>query len=128
MPTFTRVNLAEVADSAARFGFEEIQEARFATGDLEAERTGVSHHRLRPGRRSAFAHRHHEAEEIYVVIGGSGRMKLDDAIVDLGILDAVRVAPLVTRAFEAGSQGLEFIAFGARHEGDAEIVPDWWTD
>ena len=125
---FTRKKLTDVKDSAPGFGYDELQEARFATGDLEAEDTGVSHHRVKPGKRQGFGHRHEKAEEVYVVVAGSGRVKLDDEIVELGLLDAVRVAPTVTRAFEGGPDGIEYIAFGARHEGDGEIVPGWWTD
>jgi mannose-6-phosphate isomerase-like protein (cupin superfamily) len=129
MPTsHTRIRLEEVTDSAPQFGIEDLQEARFATGDLEAESTGVSHHRLKPGKRQPFGHRHDEAEEVYVIIGGSGRLKLDDEIVEVERLDAIRVAPEVIRAFEAGPEGLEIIACGARHEGDGAVIPGWWSD
>jgi len=129
MPTpFTRKRLTEVKDSAPEFGFAGIQEARFAKEDLEAERTGVSHLRLKPEERSPFGHRHEEAEEVYVVLSGSGRLKLDDEIIEVETLDAIRVAPEVTRAFEAGSDGIEVLAVGARHDGDGEIIPSWWSD
>lgn len=125
---YTRKKLTEVEDSAPKFGFGEVQEARFATEDLESEQTGVSHLRVKPGQRQAFAHRHDEAEEVYVVLAGSGRMKLDDEIIDVEVLDAIRVAPGVTRQFESGSDGLELIAFGPRHQGDGDIFPGWWSD
>ncbi len=125
---FTRKKLIDVEDSAPKFGFGEVQEARFARKDLEAEHTGVSHFRLKAGKRSAFAHKHEQAEEVYVVLAGSGRMKLDDDIIEIGALDAIRVAPHVTRAFEAGAEGLELISVGPHHDGDGEIVKDWWTD
>jgi mannose-6-phosphate isomerase-like protein (cupin superfamily) len=125
---YTLKKLTEVEDSAASFGIGDIQEARFAHGDLQAERTGVAFLRLRPGKRQAFAHRHEQAEEVYVVIKGSGRMKLDDDIVELEPLDAVRVAPSVTRQFEAGPDGMEFLVFGPWHKGDGEVLYDWWTD
>jgi mannose-6-phosphate isomerase-like protein (cupin superfamily) len=125
---FTRRKLTDVQDSAPRFGFEEVQEARFATADLDAEQTGVSHHRVKPGRRQGFAHRHENAEEVYVVLAGSGRMRLEDEVLEVGRLDAIRVAPEVTRMFEAGPEGLELLAFGPRHEGDGEIFPGWWED
>ena len=122
-------NLRDVKDSAPEFGFGELQEAHFAHGDLDAERTGVSYMVVKPGKRQGFAHRHDEAEEVYVVVGGSGRVKLDDDVKDIGHLDAIRVAPSVVRAFEAGDEGLELLAFGARHEGDGEIVKeDVWGD
>jgi mannose-6-phosphate isomerase-like protein (cupin superfamily) len=125
---YTLKKLTDVEDSAPKFGYEELQEARFATRDLEAEHTGVSHHRVKPGKRQGFAHKHDEAEEVYVVLKGSGRIKLDDEIVDLGALDAIRVAPGVIRAFEGGPDGIELIAFGPRREGDGELLHGWWTD
>ncbi|HEX3734103.1 MAG TPA: cupin domain-containing protein [Solirubrobacterales bacterium] len=129
MPTqFTHKRLTDVKDSAPEFGLGDDQEARFAKDDLDAERTGVSHHRLKPGKRQPFGHRHEEAEEVYVVLGGSGRLKLDDEIIEVETLDAIRIAPGVTRAFEAGPGGIEVLAFGARHDGDGEIVQGWWTD
>jgi mannose-6-phosphate isomerase-like protein (cupin superfamily) len=128
MSAYTIKRLTDVKDSAPNFGYGELQEARFAREELEAERTGVSYHRVKPGKRQGFAHRHEDAEEIYVVLSGSGRMKLDDEIIEIERLDAIRVAPAVTRIFEAGSDGLEVLAAGAHHDGDGEILPEWWTD
>jgi mannose-6-phosphate isomerase-like protein (cupin superfamily) len=123
----TRINLAEVEDAAPANGFGARWEARVAREDLDAEQTGVTYFRLRPGTRSPFVHRHGRAEEVYVMLGGSGRVKLDDEIFDVWALDAVRVAPEVTRAFEAGPEGLEFIAFGPHHDADGEPVDDSWV-
>jgi mannose-6-phosphate isomerase-like protein (cupin superfamily) len=125
---YTLKKLTDVEDSAPGFGFAEVQEARFAKNDLETEQTGVSYQRLKPGKRQAFAHKHDEAEEVYVVLAGSGRVKLDEEIVELEVLDAVRVAPGVTRAFEAGAEGIELLAFGPRRDGDGEVIQGWWTD
>jgi quercetin dioxygenase-like cupin family protein len=123
----TRINLADVEDAAPANGFGGRWEARVARTDLGAEATGVTHFRLRPGKRSPFAHRHAHAEEIYVVLGGSGRVKLDDRIDEVRALDAIRVAPQVVRAFEAGPDGLELIAFGPHHDADGEQVDDPWV-
>lgn len=125
---FTHKRLTDVEDSAPKFGFGEIQEARFAQGDLEAEQTGIAHHRLSAGNKQPFGHKHENAEEVYVVIAGSGRLKLDDEIIEVETLDAIRVAPEVTRQFEAGPEGLELIVAGPSHEGDGEIFPGWWQD
>jgi mannose-6-phosphate isomerase-like protein (cupin superfamily) len=125
---FTLKRLTEVEDSAERAGLSEIQEARFAQGELDASDTGISYHRLKPNRRQPFAHRHDEAEEVYVVLAGGGRAKLDEEIVELAPLDALRVAPRVVRCFEAGTDGLEVLAIGAHHEGDGELIRDWWSD
>ena len=126
--SYTIRNLREVEDLAAKHGFGDVQEARFPRADLEAETTGLAYIILRPGRRSAFGHRHQEAEEIYVVLAGTGRIKLDDEIIDIRPLDSIRMAPGVTRALEAGPDGLEILAFGPRHEGDADMVADFWPE
>jgi mannose-6-phosphate isomerase-like protein (cupin superfamily) len=127
--SYTIKNLKDVKDSAPDFGFAEVQEAHFAHPELEAEATGVSFHVFKPGKRQAFAHRHEAAEEVYVVVGGSGRAKLGDDVKEIGRLDAIRVAPTVVRTFEAGDDGLELLAFGPRHDGDGEIIKeDVWGD
>jgi mannose-6-phosphate isomerase-like protein (cupin superfamily) len=123
----TKKNLRDVEDSAVRFGLSDAQEARFARRDLAAEQTGLTHLIIKPGRREAFAHRHRDAEEVYVVLGGSGRVKLDDEIIDLIKLDAVRVGPVTTRQLEAGPDGLEVLIVGPHVEGDVEQVSDFWT-
>ncbi len=126
--SYTIKNLREVEDVAPRFGFDTIQEARFPWRALEAKDTGLAYHVIKPGQRGG-AHRHDAAEEIYVVLAGSGRAYLDGELVDLRALDALRVAPKVVRAFEAGSDGLEVLVFGPHHEGDGEILrEDVWPD
>jgi quinol monooxygenase YgiN/mannose-6-phosphate isomerase-like protein (cupin superfamily) len=127
-PSHTRVALDEVPDTAAAGGFGAMGEARFANDALDTRATGVSLQRLNPGARQPFGHRHHRAEEVYVVLAGSGRAKLDDEIVDLAARDALRVTPGVTRAFEAGPDGLELLACGPRHRGDGEVLMGWWSD
>ena len=117
-------NLRDVKDSAPEFGFADTQEAHFAGGDLDAAETGVSYLVVRPGKRQGFAHRHDAAEEVYVVVSGSGRIKLDDQITQIKTLDAIRVAPNVVRQFEADDDGLAVVAFGRRHKGDGNIVDD----
>ncbi len=126
--SYTLRNLRETEDSAPKFGFGELGEAHFPRDELGATETGFAYHVLKPGKRNAFGHRHEQAEEVYVVIAGSGRVRLDDEIVEVSELDAVRVAPQVTRAWEAGDEGLSVIVFGARHEGDGELKPDFWQD
>jgi mannose-6-phosphate isomerase-like protein (cupin superfamily) len=125
--SYTIKNLRDVEDHAPKFGFSEVQEARFPREDLEAETIGLAFHVVRPGRRQAFAHRHEQAEEIYVVLSGSGRVKLEDDVHEVNPMDAIRVAPRVARAFEAGPEGLELLVFGPRHAGDGEILrEDFW--
>jgi mannose-6-phosphate isomerase-like protein (cupin superfamily) len=117
-------NLRDVEDVAPKAGFDAVQEARFARQDLDAEKTGLSLMRVKPGQRQSFAHRHNQAEEVYVVLAGSGRIKLDDEILDIGPMDAIRIAPSVVRSLEADADGLEYLALGAHHEGDGEILTD----
>jgi mannose-6-phosphate isomerase-like protein (cupin superfamily) len=127
--SYTIKNLQDVEDAALKGGFDAVQEARFAGGDLDAEATGLAFHRVKPNCRQAFAHRHSEAEEIYVVLSGRGRMKLDDEVEDVGPLDAIRVSPQIARAFEAGDDGLELLVFGPHHSGEAELLKgDFWAD
>jgi mannose-6-phosphate isomerase-like protein (cupin superfamily) len=128
MSDFTIENLAEVEDSAVKFGFSETQESRFPQKALGAESTGLAFHRIKPGKRQAFGHKHDEAEEVYVVLNGSGRIKLGDEVHDLQPLDAVRIAPSVPRSLEGGPEGLELIAFGPHHDGDGELLKDFWPN
>jgi mannose-6-phosphate isomerase-like protein (cupin superfamily) len=73
---------------------------------------------------------HREQEEIYVVLSGSGRIKIDDTILDLVEGDLVRVAPGVWRCTEAGPDGMTILAVGApvSDENDAVLEQGWWAD
>ena len=124
---YAKTNLRTVQDSAAEYGLSETQEARFPRADIGAEQTGMNFLTILPSQREAFAHRHAKAEEIYVVVSGAGHVKLDDELVELTPLDAVRVSPGVARSFEAGPEGLEVLIFGPHVEGDSEMVADFWS-
>ena len=124
--SYTKRNLNEIKDSAVEYGFSEHQEARFPRTELGALATGLAYLKVKAGKREAFAHRHAQAEEILVVLAGSGRVKLDAELVDLAPLDAVRISPGVTRGLEAGDDGLEVIVFGAHVAGDGEMIQDFW--
>jgi mannose-6-phosphate isomerase-like protein (cupin superfamily) len=128
MSRFTIVNLKDVEDSAGRYAAG--VEGRFARKQLESDHLGVTYFRYAPGTRAATGHHHREQEEAYVVVGGSGRIKLDDEIHELRRWDVVRMSPSVIRAVEAGDDGLELIAIGSdRPEGgDGVQVPVDWTE
>jgi mannose-6-phosphate isomerase-like protein (cupin superfamily) len=130
MATHTLKNLKEVEDSAPKFGMSDVLEARFAREELGLEKSGVSYQRLQPDSRLPFGHKHSEQEELYVVVGGSGRIKLDDQIVELRQWDAVRITPGTMRNLEAGPDGLEVVLFGAPNNAnaDVEMVQGWWAD
>jgi mannose-6-phosphate isomerase-like protein (cupin superfamily) len=128
MSDFTIKNLKDVDDLAA--GRAEDMEARMARSALQAEQVGVSYFRFGAGTRAPYGHHHNVQEEVYVVTAGSGRIKLDDEILDVKRWDVVRVAPAVIRGFEGGPDGLELIAVGGPRpeEGDGEMVPGWWEN
>jgi quercetin dioxygenase-like cupin family protein len=128
MSRFTLKNLMEIEDSTA--GRALGIEGRFARKHLDSEHLGISHFRYAPGVRSTMAHSHREQEEAYIVVAGSGRIRLDDEVHDLKQWDVVRVSPQTVRAFEAGPEGLEFIAVGSdRPEGGDGVMADSaWID
>jgi quercetin dioxygenase-like cupin family protein len=128
MSDFAVKNLKELDDAAANRGPD--IEARFARKHLDSQHLGVTYFRYGSNYRSPVGHRHREQEEAYVVVSGSGRVKLEDEIHELRQWDVLRVAPHVVRSFEAGPDGMEVIAVGNdRPEGgDGEMIPDHWGD
>ena len=129
MSGYTKLNLRQdVEDMAPRFGYGEHVEARFARTTLELENSGMSYFRIEPGYRMPFGHRHGEQEEVYLVLSGSARFKVDEELVDLGPLEVLRVPGAIPRGMEAGSEGVELVVFGAPNTGnrDAEMLPEFW--
>ena len=129
MSTYAIVNLKEDVEDALSERAPGI-EGRFARTHLDSEHLGVSYLRFSPGVRSTTAHSHREQEEAYVVISGSGQVRLDDEIRQLRCWDVVRVNPATVRAFEAGDNGLELIAIGSDRPdgGDGVFAPTAWID
>ena len=130
MAAYTRVNLkSDVKDMAPQFGMDGI-ESRFARTNLELEKSGLSYFRLAPGYRAPFGHTHSEQEEVYVILSGSARVAVGDEVVELGELDAIRIAPETMHGMEAGPDGAEILAFGAPNTDnkDADMQPGWWPE
>lgn len=127
---YTVVHLRQVEDMGARFGYAPNLESRFAREALELEQSGLSYFRIAPGFRMPFGHRHEIQEEVYVVVAGSASAKLDEEIVQLQAWDALRIAPGVARALQAGPNGAEILAFGAPNTDneDVQMLPGWWSD
>ena len=127
---YTTTNLKQdVENQAPRFGMPAELQARFARRALDGKTLGVTHFRLEPGFRMPFGHKHELQEEVYVVVRGSGRVKVDDEIVDVSEWDAIRFDPETMRDVEAGPDGIEYLAFSAGEDSrDAEMVQGWWSD
>ena len=127
MSKYTVKNLRQVEDQAPKFGMPEGMEARFATKDLESAETGVSLQRYEPNFEQPFAHTHGQVEEIYVVVAGSGRVRLDGEDVEVEQWDAVRIAPGTLHAVASGPDGIELLAFGPRGDNDADMQEADWS-
>jgi mannose-6-phosphate isomerase-like protein (cupin superfamily) len=129
MSNYTKKNLREVENQAPKFGMPAELEARFARTALGGKTLGLSLMTLAPGFRIPFGHKHEGQEEVYVVLRGTARIKVEDEIVELGELDAIRFDRNTMRAVEGGPQGVDYLAFGAGDDpSDADMVQDWWTD
>ena len=128
MADYTHLNLRDdVEDLAPKHGLEGL-ESHFARNPLGLEKSGVSYYKLEPNFRLPFGHTHSEQEEVYVVLSGSATFKVDDEIVELKRLDALRVPGPVARGMESGPEGAELLAFGAPNTDnkDAEMQQDFW--
>jgi mannose-6-phosphate isomerase-like protein (cupin superfamily) len=130
MGGYTHVNLKQVEDQAPKFDLSPELEFRTAREPLELENAGVSYLRLAPRYRMPFGHDHNVQEEVYVLVGGSARLKLDDDVVELQPFDAVRIHKDTMRNLEGGPDGAEVILFGAPKTGpgDADMTQGWWGD
>ena len=131
---YTRRNIKkDLEDIGAVFDGPPDLEFRAATKPLGLEQAALSYQRIPPGYRFPYGHTHETQEEVYVALRGSGRMKLDDEVVELEEWDAVRVSPGTWRGYEAGPDGLELFVIGAPNLGDTpredvEGRRDWWTE
>ena len=130
MADYTVTNLREdVEDSAPKFDMPDEMEARFARKPIEGKTLGISLFTLEPNFRIPFGHKHPNQEEVYVVVSGSARIKIEDEIVELKQWDAVRIGKDTRRNRAGGPDGAEYIAFGAGPDPlDAEMKPGWWSD
>ena len=129
MAGYTKQNLTQVENQAPRFGMPDELEARFARSAIGGRELGLSLFRLAPGFRIPFGHKHADQEEVYVVVKGSGRIKVEDEIVELSQWDAVRIDKDTMRNFEAGPEGIEYLAFGAGTDPtEVEMAQAWWDD
>lgn len=130
MADYTALNLREVENQGERFGIDPAElQLRMAKDPLGCMHAGVSYLRLGPNYRVPFGHRHNQQEEIYILVGGSARMKVEDEVIELEPLAAVRIAPDTMRGYEGGPDGAELIVIGAPKtgSGDADVHQGWWS-
>jgi quercetin dioxygenase-like cupin family protein len=129
MAKYTLRNLKDdVENSAEGFGLAPDLETRFGRKPLEVQAGGFSYQRLAPDYVVPFGHRHGAQEEVYVVLAGSGRVKLDGEVKELRQWDALRVPPPVARGFAAGPDGMELFVIGFGEGGDSEMLQDYWDE
>src|SRR4051795_6734333 len=130
MTGYTKLNLRDDVQDMAVGRMPPGIEAHFAREALDCEKSGVTYYKFGPDFHPPFGHNHSEQEEVYVVLSGSARIKVADEELELGALDAIRLAPDTVRAVKGGPEGCEMIAFGAPKtaEMDAEMMPGWWEE
>ena len=129
MAGYTKKSLREVENQAPKFGMPEEMDARFARTALGGKTLGLSLLKLAPAFRMPFGHKHVAQEEVYVVVRGSGRIKVDDEIVEVAEWDAIRFDEDTMRNVEAGPDGIEYLAFGAGEDPrDVDMAQNWWSD
>jgi mannose-6-phosphate isomerase-like protein (cupin superfamily) len=130
MSDYTHLNLKDAEDQAPNFGLSPDLEFRMARVPLALEQSGLSYCRVAPGFRIPFGHKHKNQEEVYVLVSGNARMKIEDEVKELKQWDAVRVHKDTMRSMEAGEEGAELLIVGAPNTGpgDAEMVQGWWGD
>jgi mannose-6-phosphate isomerase-like protein (cupin superfamily) len=127
---YSKSNLrSDVENQAPKFDMPSEMEARFARRAIGGETLGMSLFTLAPNFRIPFGHKHESQEEVYVIVRGTGRIKVDDEVVEVGEWDAIRFAKGTMRNVEAGPDGIEYLAFGAGEDArEVEMAPNWWSD
>jgi mannose-6-phosphate isomerase-like protein (cupin superfamily) len=129
MSGYAKVNLREIDDSAPRFQMPVGMQARFGRRPIGGETLGLALFSLEPNFRIPFGHKHVTQEEVYVIVNGSGRVKVDDEVVEVSQWDAIRFPKDTMRNVEAGPDGIEYVAFGAGEDpNEVEMAQGWWSD
>ncbi|WP_405062325.1 cupin domain-containing protein [Kribbella sp. NBC_01505] len=131
--TFTKPILVRAADG-------EILSASGVTLLADVPETGgqLTSHRstFKPGKEGAPPHQHHEASELFFVLGGQLRVLLDDELLVLEQGDFLVVPPNTTHAFEAAGNSAAEVLFVLTHakprfgyyrllEGAYQGTTDW---
>jgi uncharacterized cupin superfamily protein len=91
--------------------------------------SGIQHVEVAPGKESAPPHCHSLEEEIFVILGGEGRLVLgededeDETAVRPGHVISRPAGTGIAHMFLAGPSGLTYLAYGMRHNGDVCYYP-----
>ena len=88
--------------------------------------TGLQHVVIAPDRRGWPRHCHASSEELFVILGGSGTLRVGDeeAAVRAGHVLSRPAGTGLTHSFRAGPDGLEYLAYGQRQPNDIAYYPD----
>jgi uncharacterized cupin superfamily protein len=130
----------ELSEPGARpatvVNIDEVEPRHFGRGPVSSEvrdlgvavgskLTGIQHYQVEPGKNATPAHCHSVEEEIFVVLGGEGALVLGDEKTPVrpGHVVARPPATGVSHMFRAGSEGLQFLAYGTREPGDMCFYP-----
>jgi uncharacterized cupin superfamily protein len=117
--------LADVPPSEYQRG--RVRQKIRRVGDmLGAETTGLRHVRIAPGAHGTPHHCHGAEEELFVVLGGAGEVRLgeDRFPVARGAVVARPPGTGVAHSFVAGEPGLELLGWGTREPNDIAYYPD----
>jgi mannose-6-phosphate isomerase-like protein (cupin superfamily) len=113
-----------------RFNIAESDfEMRILRGALGCEQIGISYLRFAPGWRLTLGHRHPAGEEVYVLVEGRARIKVEDEVFEMKAPSAIRVPAEQLRAIRAeGDEPAVFVVAGYPIDDPelTELAPGFW--
>lgn len=121
-PTPRPPNVLALAGAETGFGGT----ARLLGKSAGSVRTGLNRVTLAPGTSGAPPHCHSAEEEIFVVLEGSGTLRLgaEEHEVRAGHAISRRPGTGVAHSFVAGDHGLGYLAYGTREPNDITYYPE----
>jgi len=102
-----------------------LRRTRWDLGSAAGSRdVGLKRVRALPGGQTSPAHAHGAEEELFFVLGGSGRLWQDGSVCEVVAGDFVaHVAEGPAHTLVAGEDGLDVLAFGERRAAEAVVLP-----
>jgi len=127
---------AEILDLFLQRGAEHVTDPshaqyRFLREPLGLQNFAISVERFAPGFRPSRGHRHALQEEVYLLVSGQIDMKLEEEVIRVEPMTAVRVPPHTRRAIRCvGTEDATLVVVGAPQTGldDVEFLADFWPD